>query len=55
MAELIQNALINGKVILKGKNISAANVKKLGLGDHLFAKDAPEAPSEESTGEDPKD
>ena len=36
MPTLNQNVLINGKVIRKGKGISAANVKKLELGDHLF-------------------
>lgn len=36
MPTLNQNVLINGKVVQRGKSISAANVKKLELGDHLF-------------------
>lgn len=40
MPTLNQNVLLNGKVILKGKGISAANVKKLELGDHLFDKES---------------
>lgn len=36
MPTLNQNVLINGRVIRKGKSISASNVKKLELGDHLF-------------------
>ena len=50
MPTLNQNVLINGKVIRKGKSISAANVKKLELGDHLLDQEtkAPAKGSEET-------
>ena len=50
MPKLAKNVLINGKVVLAGKSLSAANVKKLGLGDHLF--DQVEKPAEEKPAED---
>ena len=40
MPTLNQNVLVNGKVVRAGKSISAATVKKLDLGDHLFDKEA---------------
>ena len=51
MPTLNQNVLVNGKVVRAVKSISAASVKKLDLGDHLFDKEAKaSAPaSEEST------
>lgn len=52
MPTLNQNVLINGRVIRKGKNISAANVKKLELGEHLFDAEV-KAPAK--TDESPKD
>lgn len=40
MPTLNQNVLLNGKIVPRGKSISAANVKKHGLGDHLFDKES---------------
>lgn len=53
MPTLNQNVLINGRVIRKGKSISASNVKKLELGDHLFDAEvkAPAKTDDESTGD----
>lgn len=51
MPTLAKNVLLNGKVLPKGKNISAANVKKFELGDHLFEKAPAQKPEPES---DPK-
>lgn len=48
MPTLNQNVLINGKVVHKGKSISAANVKKLELGDHLFDQAEEKAPAKSS-------
>ena len=58
MPTLNQNVLINGKIVRKGKSVSSASVKKLGLGDHLFDKEsAPEKESSDSSGvdENPQD
>ena len=52
MPTLNQNVLINGKVVQKGKSISAASVKKLELGDHLFDAEV-KAPAKAD--ESPKD
>src|SRR5699024_1403525 len=55
MPTLNQNVLINGKVIPKGKSISAANAKKLELGDHLFdAEVKAPAKADESSKDDSK-
>lgn len=50
MPTLNQNVLINGKIVRKGKSVSSASVKKLGLGDHLF--DEAESKPESSEGVD---
>lgn len=57
MPTLNQNVLINGKIVRKGKNVSSASVKKLGLGDHLFDKAESAKESSDSSGvdENPQD
>lgn len=47
MPKLTKNVMVNGKVLLEGRTISAANVKKFGIGDHVFETGKPEKKAKE--------
>lgn len=56
MPTLNQNVMMpGGKILAKGRSISAANVKKLELGDHLFDKESKASKPADSSGVDDSD